>query len=836
MAVPEQTPYIEHTGNGVTTSFALKFQCESKDHLIVSVDEIEPPIETWSLTGGNVVFTTAPAAGKKIILQRNTPFGRTADYQSFNNSFRPQAVNGDFDRLWLKLQELGVGDWLLKLYVDRLHQQQEEKIDDLKNYVDDRDDELRAYLMEEIRRQGVALDQLDDYYNYLMQRLAQVAIDRGWAASFIVSANGSTQQEINDFGGAEWWDKPLGYKLGATVKLTNGDIVKSTIDGNTNDPNVDMTGWIYSNDASQVKYGNQNQAQINSRTATPFDFGAIGDGVYHPLSERYDTLALAKKQYPSAQSLEDSIDLVALYSFFEHCRLNDGFTANVSIKAFVNRALIVEGVAPNYEFKTSSIFGNLTLVNKQNDYTLDRMMQINAVGLTFYGKLRFEGDDTVNVADRKQEGGLVLGDGDDDGSAGRISIHTVEGIGLKLFGTSLNNGCIFPNIENQHYYMVGSSTQGETNSNVNHYTTVTRVSDNNEISTEQYTELSVVDLPPETSQYYEFGTMVRFEGDNDPYLILSVDRTAKKIKVYPCLNFNKTYSKMGYIYGSGMAWTGNNAGVGTFGRVQSILCGIGFWGASLFGGTIGNLSTEFCGVGYTLGLRKVVALSYEFSNSYFEGNIFDYVQQYTQALPSHKLNNSQLLNFDKFAELYSYRIHFYNEAEGGYRAQNAFNKSSFYINSRTYEQKDTITTELDITLPDDVVYVNNNGSDISLVIGSGSKLWFNKKTVVIVGDGVNNSPQNNIRITAPNGYALNGGNEVILNTNKSAITATVTYNVLSRVITLSSDALYAKAGTSTQRPNNVPTGFLYIDVTLDADGKPIWWSGTNWIDATGTIV
>lgn len=197
MAVPEQTPYIEHTGNGVTKSFALGFICESKGHLIVLVDEIEPPIATWSLSGGNVVFTTAPASGKKITLQRNTPFGRTTEYQSFNNSFRPQSVNGDFDRLWLKLQELGIADWLMKLYVDRLHQQQEVKIKDLKAYVDDRDDELRSYLMEEIRKQGVALDQLDEYYNYLMQRLAQIAVDKGWDASFVVDGD-KTQKQIND--------------------------------------------------------------------------------------------------------------------------------------------------------------------------------------------------------------------------------------------------------------------------------------------------------------------------------------------------------------------------------------------------------------------------------------------------------------------------------------------------------------------------------------------------------------------------------------------------------------------------------------------------------------
>ena len=197
MAVPEQTPYIEHTGNGITTSFALGFQCESKDHLIVLVDDVEPPIASWSLVDGNVVFTTAPAAGKQITLQRNTPFSRATDYQSYNNSFRPPAVNKDFDWIWLKLQELGVADWLMKLYVDRLHQQQEQKINDLKVYVDDRDDELRVYLLEEIRKQGVALDQLDEYYNYLMQRLAQIAVDKGWDASFVVDGN-ENQKYIND--------------------------------------------------------------------------------------------------------------------------------------------------------------------------------------------------------------------------------------------------------------------------------------------------------------------------------------------------------------------------------------------------------------------------------------------------------------------------------------------------------------------------------------------------------------------------------------------------------------------------------------------------------------
>lgn len=72
--------------------------------------------------------------------------------------------------------------------------------------------------------------------------------ENGWTAQLIVDASGKTQQEINDFGGAKWRNKPLGYDIGSAVKLENGDIVKSTIPNNTNNPNVNMSGWKFDND------------------------------------------------------------------------------------------------------------------------------------------------------------------------------------------------------------------------------------------------------------------------------------------------------------------------------------------------------------------------------------------------------------------------------------------------------------------------------------------------------------------------------------------------------------------------------------------------------------
>lgn len=40
-------------------------------------------------------------------------------------------------------------------------------------------------------------------------------------------------------------------------------------------------------------------------------------------------------------------------------------------------------------------------------------------------------------------------------------------------------------------------------------------------------------------------------------------------------------------------------------------------------------------------------------------------------------------------------------------------------------------------------------------------------------------------------------------------------------------------GNSSSRPSQVTNGFMYYDTTLN---KPIWWNGTNWVDATGATV
>ena len=83
-------------------------------------------------------------------------------------------------------------------------------------------------------------------------------------------------------GVANRYDPLLTYNSGERVVLANGDIVKSTVDGNVNDPNVDITGWVKVNHASQIFDGSKSQRSINLSIinyANPKMFGGVGDGI-----------------------------------------------------------------------------------------------------------------------------------------------------------------------------------------------------------------------------------------------------------------------------------------------------------------------------------------------------------------------------------------------------------------------------------------------------------------------------------------------------------------------------------------------------------------------------
>ncbi|EPK7240636.1 hypothetical protein JH094_001919 [Acinetobacter baumannii] len=282
MAVPEQTPFIEYTANGTTTVYPLTFDCDKSEYLIVSLDGEEAPVGSWSLAGGSITFNSAPANGVVITIERNTPFQRTTNYQLYDNSFRPSAVNKDFDLIWWKLQELGYRDQVIWLALLQEIENRKLGDDELVNYIKIQID----YLKQDYINRDDALKQ--DYINrdnalknYIDQMIALITGDpsfNGITTSFIKDViTGKTQEELNK-----------------NIFDEKGYAVSSKI----------------------ITHGGRTQAQKNIETVSVRDFGAIGDGTLHKLQEwvdsgKYASLAAIKLDYPFVTSLDQSIDWAA---------------------------------------------------------------------------------------------------------------------------------------------------------------------------------------------------------------------------------------------------------------------------------------------------------------------------------------------------------------------------------------------------------------------------------------------------------------------------------------------------------------------------------------------
>lgn len=74
------------------------------------------------------------------------------------------------------------------------------------------------------------------------------------------------KRQVDSFGGVNYFQSGTSYLPNARVMLANGEIVQNSTNGNlTNDPNVNMTGWVNSNSASKIfDASGKNQQEINT--------------------------------------------------------------------------------------------------------------------------------------------------------------------------------------------------------------------------------------------------------------------------------------------------------------------------------------------------------------------------------------------------------------------------------------------------------------------------------------------------------------------------------------------------------------------------------------------
>lgn len=112
MAVPEQIPYIGYLGNGTSTEFPITFDLNDQGYLVVTQNKEIPAVGAYTvdMSAMKVVFATAPKQDDQIELYRDTQLNRDTNYKSYDNSFRPETVNWDFDKIIHILQEQNMID------------------------------------------------------------------------------------------------------------------------------------------------------------------------------------------------------------------------------------------------------------------------------------------------------------------------------------------------------------------------------------------------------------------------------------------------------------------------------------------------------------------------------------------------------------------------------------------------------------------------------------------------------------------------------------------------------------------------------------------------------
>lgn len=112
MTVENKLPIQHFTANGITKDFAINFEVEGKDNIRVTANNevVSKDAYSYDSLTKSVVFNIVPVARTEITIERVTCLDRSINYQTYNNSFRPETLNYDLDRIWHVLQEQNIVD------------------------------------------------------------------------------------------------------------------------------------------------------------------------------------------------------------------------------------------------------------------------------------------------------------------------------------------------------------------------------------------------------------------------------------------------------------------------------------------------------------------------------------------------------------------------------------------------------------------------------------------------------------------------------------------------------------------------------------------------------
>ena len=107
MTVQNIVPYGKYVTSGSDSVYTVSYYVEDKDNLLIKLnDEVVSKNEYNYIKSSNAIqFNTTLLANQKLEIFRKTKLERATNFESYNNTLRPEVLNKDLDRIWLNLQE-----------------------------------------------------------------------------------------------------------------------------------------------------------------------------------------------------------------------------------------------------------------------------------------------------------------------------------------------------------------------------------------------------------------------------------------------------------------------------------------------------------------------------------------------------------------------------------------------------------------------------------------------------------------------------------------------------------------------------------------------------------
>ncbi|EMR3812079.1 TPA: hypothetical protein JAD16_000762 [Proteus mirabilis] len=287
MTVSTELSHEEYVGNGVTTDFDFRFRIFEGKHLIVVVADSDGNekklkngtdytiVGAGSYHGGKVVLNKPLAQGWKILLERDLPVVQETDLRN-QGKFFAEVHEDAFDYLTMLIQK-ALGTFSLSL----------RKPTYLSNYYDAKGNRIANLAPPKMGSDATNKDYVDNSIKDIDSQTLRVK-DKP------INALPNTEQRANKILAFDSVGQPI------TVLPESGS---------ASDVLIELGKPTGAFSIGVLPAGNIQQTLYY---VTPEQFGAIGDGCLHPLSERYKTLADAQSVYPLATSLSQSIDWAAM--------------------------------------------------------------------------------------------------------------------------------------------------------------------------------------------------------------------------------------------------------------------------------------------------------------------------------------------------------------------------------------------------------------------------------------------------------------------------------------------------------------------------------------------